>query len=157
MTVTEKLDGTNGCIVVTEWGDVFAQSRNRFLTLDSDNHGFVLWVHSVDEWLAGILGPGRHYGEWWGQGINRSYGLKHKRFSLFNTSRWGEVAFDDEVLGVVPVLQSRSFFDTGFVKMAAEGLKHYGSEAAPGFMRPEGVVVHHTRSNHLYKHLIEKQ
>lgn len=34
------------------------------------------------------LGKGYHYGEWWGKGIQRGYGLEEKRFSLFNVSRW---------------------------------------------------------------------
>lgn len=155
MVVTEKIDGTNGCVVVTPEGDVFAQSRNRFLTPKDDNFGFALWVHSVSEWLAETLGPGRHYGEWWGQGIQRGYNQNHKRFSLFNTSRWADVEFDDDVLGVVPVLASASDFSSQGVRDTLRRLGEHGSFASPGFMKPEGVVVFHARSNQLFKQLFE--
>ena len=36
-----------------------------------------------------FLVPGRHFGEWWGSGIQRGYGLDEKTFSLFNAYRWG--------------------------------------------------------------------
>src|SRR4051812_25155287 len=86
--VTEKIDGTNGQIIITEANEVVAASRTRLITLQKDNHGFARWVDTHKETLLRLLGPGRHYGEWWGNGIQRGYGLKAKRFSLFNTSRW---------------------------------------------------------------------
>src|SRR5690242_770744 len=42
--ITEKIDGTNAAVVVTEDGEVLAQSRTRFITPDSDNFGFAAWV-----------------------------------------------------------------------------------------------------------------
>lgn len=86
---------------------VSAQSRNRVITPDRDNFGFARWVHANARKLAATLGEGYHYGEWWGQGIQRGYGLDHKRFSLFNVSRWGDIdlsAVDSlSVLGDVPL------------------------------------------------------
>src|SRR4051812_31897860 len=87
--VTEKIDGTNAQIFIDDMGSVIkAASRTQWITVENDNHGFARWV---DENKAELmkLGPGRHYGEWWGAGIQRRYGLKEKRFSLFNVSRWG--------------------------------------------------------------------
>src|ERR1044072_368382 len=76
-TITEKIDGTN--VLICVWDEepvpfdapVLAQdyetrryiavgSRNRWIGLGSDNHGFARWVwdHSED---AAKLGPGVHY------------------------------------------------------------------------------------------------
>src|ERR1044072_4291110 len=87
MVVTEKIDGTNAAIVITEDGVIYAQSRKQFITPDKDNAGFANWVQEHELELE-ALGPGVHFGEWWGSGIQRGYGLDHKRFSLFNTGRW---------------------------------------------------------------------
>ena len=63
--VTEKIDGTNGLIYITDDGDMFIGSRNRWLSEDSDNFGFHRWAsENHDELMK--LGPGRHHGEWWG-------------------------------------------------------------------------------------------
>jgi hypothetical protein len=43
------------------------------------------------EAIAATLGAGRHFGEWWGAGVQRRYGQTAKRFSLFNVSKYGEV------------------------------------------------------------------
>jgi hypothetical protein len=108
--ITEKIDGTNATICITEnfkgweapngaihtWKDersrswaMFAGSRTRWITPEADNHGFAKWVKEHAEELM-TLGEGMHRGEWWGSGIQRGYGLPkgEKRLSLFNTSRW---------------------------------------------------------------------
>jgi hypothetical protein len=87
IVITEKIDGTNAAVVITETG-IFAQSRTRMLSPHNDNAGFFGWVMENKDILTSLLGPGTHFGEWWGKGIQRSYGLDHKRFSLFNTLRW---------------------------------------------------------------------
>lgn len=38
--VTEKLDGTNAQIIITENGNLYAGSRTRLITSESDNFGF---------------------------------------------------------------------------------------------------------------------
>ena len=88
MVVTEKIDGANAQVTVLEDGRVLAGSRNRWLTLEQDNFGFARWVAEHEQELRDGLGVGSHYGEWWGAGIQRRYGLDHKRFSLFNVGRW---------------------------------------------------------------------
>src|SRR5882724_293770 len=85
--VTEKLDGTNASIVIGEAGEFLVGSRTRWITPEDDNYGFARWAHTHKEELL-TLGPGQHFGEWWGNGIQRKYGLSEKRFSLFNTARW---------------------------------------------------------------------
>lgn len=155
MIVTEKLDGTNAQVHVTEDGQVFAGSRNRWLTLEQDNFGFASWVTAHADELR-LLGPGSHYGEWWGNGIQRGYGLANgdKRFSLFNVSRWT----DDKrpaCCHVVPTLL-RHTFDSGKVDEVLSSLALMGSHAAPGFMKPEGVVVFHAASGQLFKKTLDK-
>jgi hypothetical protein len=162
MIITEKIDGTNGQIIITEDGDLFVGSRTRFITPEDDNYGFARWCFgNKDELLK--MGPGRHFGEWWGQGIQRGYGLKEKRFSLFNVSRWKTCCSDAPVLtalpsiqglGVVPIL-FKAEFDTNIVNSVLQGLAHGGSVAAPGFMNPEGIIVWHTAGNFGFKKTIK--
>ena len=103
------------------------------------------------------LGPGRHYGEWWGSGIQRGYGLPkgEKRFSLFNTTRWSEDAARPACCHVVPVLYTGKF-STGEIDVCLALLADEGSHAAPGFMKPEGVVIFHPQGNVGFKKTIEK-
>lgn len=170
MVVTEKLDGTNaavviadrnkehslGAIAVTDGYAVFAQSRKRFITPEADNYGFARWVSENAQGLVEALGPGTHFGEWWGQGIQRGYGLKEKRFSLFNTNRW---EYNDPRhegvpgLGTVPVLYV-GLFDTGRINSIVT-YELEESYAAPGFNNPEGVVVWHDAARQSFKVLKE--
>lgn len=150
--ITEKIDGTNAQVYITEDGRIMAGSRTRWITPENDNFGFAAWVErNHDELLK--LGPGRHFGEWWGVGIQRGYGLSERRFSLFNVSRWG----DDRpaCCHVVPVLY-RGPFDTVLIDDAINALRSQGSSAAPGFMTPEGIVVFHTAANIGFKKTVEK-
>jgi len=106
VVITEKIDGTNAQILIVPvtaennsavanpgiclCGDflIRAGSRNRWLASGKqDNAGFAAWVSENRNDLV-KLGPGRHFGEWWGRGIQRNYGLDHRRFSLFNVGRW---------------------------------------------------------------------
>lgn len=153
--VTEKIDGTNACVVVSDAPTfderiVTAQSRNRIITPDDDNYGFARWVKDNEATLR-QLGPGYHYGEWWGQGIQRGYGLTEKRFSLFNVTRWGKAR--PECCHVVPVLAIWNGFQA--VDMALAKLRAEGSHAAPGFRKPEGVIAFHGHSGHLFKVTID--
>lgn len=147
MVVTEKLDGTNACVFVSETGQVTAQSRNRLITPTADNYGFAAWVQANESSLQ-ELGHGYHYGEWWGPGIQRGYGLAERKFSLFNTARWGESR--PGCCDVVPILCTGPF-STERVNGLVALLATTGSAASPGFMRPEGVVVYHTASNQMFK------
>ncbi len=134
--ITEKIDGTNGCIIITEDGDIFAQSRSRVLdeTKAGDNFGFCKWVKAhKDELLT--LGVGYHFGEWWGLGIQRDYGLTERRFSLFNI--WQDNI--PECVSKVPVVANT-------LEEAIERINKVGSIAAPGFMNPEGLVLSATQN-----------
>ena len=181
--ITEKIDGTNAQILIADIDadriipahslGVFdhdgklhymaAGSRTRWITPQDDNFGFAAWVARNFDQLK-TLGPGRHFGEWWGRGIQRNYGIDDRRFSLFNVSRWclhGEepqqiptadprVVKLQDVLPpcchLVPVLR-RDLFSTVMAESALHELRERGSLAAPGFMDPEGIVVFHTAGN----------
>jgi hypothetical protein len=148
--ITEKIDGTNAQVYVCEDGQIWAGSRNRWVTPESDNYGFARWVQEHAEELK-ALGPGSHYGEWWGAGIQRRYGLTERRFSLFNTSRWGGENKDRPACcGVVPVLYAGDYTAT-IVDEVMEKLRAEGSVAAPGFMNPEGVVVYLPAARAMFK------
>ena len=244
VVITEKIDGTNAQVLVEQLDRgadlsafahetdlvaaidvddapylVRAGSRSRWLRPGKqDNHGFSAFVAANAESLVRALGAGRHYGEWWGLGINRGYGLKGKVFSLFNVSRWGEAAgyldprcavpFDPGVaqqpdaahkyvrgakvcrcreareaislnldggrVRSVPVLYEGPWHIPYEVaspgmppKLVHPGggewapkyclnlLREHGSVAAPGFTKPEGVVVYHTAGNLLFKATLE--
>ena len=153
--ITEKLDGTNAQVVVSEDGlRLRAASRTRWISPTDDNFGFAKWVEeNTDELLT--LGPGQHFGEWWGRGIQRNYGLEDRRFSLFNPARWSDPARRPKCCGVVPVIAAVPFTTTA-VDDAIEWMKRSGSHAVPGFMQPEGVVVFHAATRTLFKKTIDK-
>ncbi len=258
IVITEKIDGTNAAIgIVPEMeefyvgpgiGDVgeresgrmkvYAQSRTRIIQpgKSTDNMGFAAWVKAHEEVLIKTLGPGLHFGEWWGVGIQRGYDLSERRFSLFNTAKWGsgegalalemaraqgaaiysvpelyagpwtgvlgyqngpetekpgewmdlaaqadwDISADaqrvnrileivqtrlrmvgdgveaDEVireLNEIVRVNPRPRFAPNFI---LEWLKRIGSQAAPGFMQPEGICVFHKASGMIFKATVEK-
>lgn len=175
--ITEKIDGTNAqvCIErVEDWdnpptsnvvatahgpdGTLYALragSRNRYISPEADNAGFARWVEGNAADLT-KLGEGRHYGEWWGQGIQRRYNQDRKRFSLFNAARWGDDTGNERpaCCDVVPVLYD-GIFTTDAVEAAVQRLRDEGSLAAPGFTRPEGVIVYQVAARTYGKVLLE--
>jgi hypothetical protein len=151
--VTEKIDGSNAAVVITEDGQIAAQSRSRIITVKDDNFGFARWcLENHTELMK--LGPGHHFGEWWGSGIQRGYGQTQKRFSLFNVSRWTDPAVRPACCDVVPVLATGNAFEPVIAGLAY--LREMGSAAAPGFMKPEGIVAFHTQGNLMFKVTLEK-
>lgn len=188
VVVTEKIDGTNAQIHIEVenaelWPDYSAQkmatitaairrdnkviilragSRKRWITPEDDNFGFAAWVKNHADELY-TLGPGHHFGEWWGQGIQRRYDLDDRRFSLFNVGRW----YDDdtphylitekktktpECCHVVPII---AIGDWTRVELAMSLLREEGSYAAPGFTHPEGVVAFHMGNSSLFKYTFD--
>jgi hypothetical protein len=144
--ITEKIDGTNGVIYVPEEPDkpVLAGSRERWLTnadgtppeKNKDNFGFGAWVHERAESLR-RLGPGCHYGEFHGKGIQRHYDLPNKRWASFEYWR-DDIQIPD--VCVVPVLYTGEM-TPGIIESWVEHLRVVGSTLYPGFAKPEGVVV----------------
>jgi hypothetical protein len=189
--ITEKIDGTNAqihiidaqgsmpegfalasaasqAVAVIENLWIYAGSRSRYLDVSKkgDNFGFAKWVVDNAEGLS-LLGPGRHYGEWWGSGIQRGYGVEagQRYFSLFNVARWTEDpnAEQGQLLPPVPGLRTvplmlEGRFNTGAgdpVNECLELLRQHGSYANPGFRNPEGIVVYHSAAKTLQKVLLE--
>lgn len=180
IAITEKIDGTNAAVVIertepgsaryldspgaavlvqcgeNEWYEIAAQSRKRLIRVGDDNFGFARWVLDNAHELVELLGPGRHFGEWWGQGIQRGYGMSHKVFSLFNQHRWFKIAEQREDwkprasrihMTAVPLLYAGTL-DLAVVDYAVELLRQTGSVAPrewvfdPSFQKAEGVVTY---------------
>lgn len=87
-----------------------------------------------------------------GAGIQCGYGLKEKRFSLFNVHRWEESR--PSCCHVVPTLY-KGDFDTAKIQEVLDNLALNGSIAAPGFMNPEGIIIFHTQGNLMFKKTIK--
>jgi hypothetical protein len=151
--VTEKIDGTNGLVYISPEGVVRPGSRNRWLDEGQpDNHGFGAWVRANAEALAAELGPGHHYGEWWGGSIAKRYPGFPKVFSLFNAERWTDAGLT--VCSVVPVLASLDKPDSLEIAAIVSILKRNGSVVAPGCVS-EGVIVRFSVNGQVYKVLCE--
>lgn len=161
--VTEKIDGTNAQIFIKECSPhvphslelndrfyvIWPGSRNRWITTQDDNFGFAKWVEENKQELL-KLGPGAHFGEWYGKGIQHGYGMTDKRFALFNVSRWSGVETRPACCGVVPILYQGPF-NQASIDGAVEHLRQLGSVMVPGFMKPEGIIVYHTAANQMFK------
>lgn len=173
LVITEKLDGTNAHIAIgiCDRGDredpyclaeqdglvLYAGSRKRYICPEGtlfngvkqkgcDNFTFARWAQdNADELFT--LGEGRHYGEWYGNGIQRGYELDYKQFALFNTARWGDHNPNTpaccEVTQVLPTGLSPD--------ECLEFLFSNGSLSVPGYMNPEGIVIYHTAARSLFK------
>lgn len=182
IVVSEKIDGTNAAVGVLDvpedpspellgaiahdraklvrdpFGDpfrvVFAQSRKRHIHPEDDNFGFARFVHENADVLA-HLDPGYHYGEWWGNGIQRGYGLENgdKRFSLFNPETKMEPSIR-EIIDTVPVIYEGPNLEDA-IRNAAQQLREDGSWAAPGFNHPEGIVIYHVAARQSFKVTLE--
>lgn len=150
--ITEKLDGTNAQIVIKD-GVIRAGSRNQWVTPEKDNYGFAGWVERNKEELL-TLGDGQHFGEWYGNGIQRNYGLQEKKFVLFNTSRFEHPNSRPSCCGVVPILH-RGVFSTEVIDSTLQSLRDNGSVAVPGFMNPEGIIVYLVAARQMFKVLLE--
>ena len=149
----EKIDGTNASIYIGEDGEFLTGSRKRWIVPGDDNFGFSKWAHENKEELM-KLGVGLHFGEFWGQGIQRNYGLKEKRFSLFNVHKWSDDEVRPNCCFVVPTLYT-GMFDTVVIEKVLSDLKEHGSYASPGFDKPEGIVIYHKAGGYLFKKTIE--
>lgn len=140
MSITQKIHGSNALVCISPDGELKTGSRTRWVTPEDDNYGFSNFVNAHREEFITLLGPGYHYGEWAGPGINSGEGLSVKTFVLFDW--WKYPAERKLPLNVrpVPVLYNGAA-DVSAVHLAMDKLLTEGSLLSPGFMRPEGVVV----------------
>lgn len=165
ITISEKIDGSNGVLYVDHTSrTVMAGSRSRWLEDDGtkswDNHGFGAWVKENEEKLLN-LPEGYHYGEWYGKGINRNYGLKDRRFMLFNLDRY--IRFFDETdlpkelepETVVALLTGDEDLHDQ-LECIQTSLKENGSLHVPGFKSTEGIILRFRLSAKVYKVVWDK-
>jgi hypothetical protein len=200
IAISEKIDGTNAQIYIEDAGEglldsdcgvtpnfalakatgpltdasikhvfVYAGSRTRMLSDKQDNFGFWHWAMLHANELA-ALGPGRHFGEWWGKGIQRGYGKTERTFSLFNVGRWydptmsnADVADANAIpridgLSVVPLLYRGPWFGAAAdpVSEALRRLSYSGSTLDHN-TEAEGVVVYHEASGVYFKAPYDEQ
>lgn len=169
-TITEKIDGSNACIHIESDGITWrCASRNRYLDMNTDNFGFYKWcTKNINELLK--LGPGKHFGEWWGSGIQRGYGLTNgeRYFSLFNVGKWNENNIPS-CCKVVPIITSiglpegplfdhldpTMILNTRGIDMICDVLIKKGSIAMPGYMNPEGIIIYHSGAQHYFKYTFD--
>jgi len=76
--------------------------------------------------------------------------MNEKRFSLFNSGRWhANDLLGVQQLHVVPVLYAGEF-TSDQVDHAMHELNGY-SVAAPGYEKPEGIIVFHSQIKEMFK------
>lgn len=142
--ITEKIDGTNACIIIQEGAIAGVQSRNRFIKVGDDNYGFASWVERNKKSLLG-LGEGYHYGEWAGPGIQKNpLELERKTLFLFNTLKWNlQNPNKPEICETVPVLYDGPF-SADTISNTMVSLKKKSPNA-------EGVVAFYPKTKRLEK------
>lgn len=150
--ITEKIDGTNAQICIGINGEFSVGSRSRWITPENDNFGFAKWAYDNKNELM-QLGIGRHFGEWWGAGIQRKYNIDKRCFSLFNVSMWGDSR--PECCNVVPTIY-KGVFSQEAIDNALDLLSKNGSIASSGFMQPEGIVIYHVAAGIGFKKTLER-
>jgi len=155
ISISEKIDGTNACIIVDKMEDTGqlyisgVQSRKRLITPWDDNFGFANWVdtNSVDLLQ---LGEGYHYGEWAGEGIQKNHhNVVGRKLFLFNTARWNpDNPNRPDCCDVVPLLYEGPLHtDTiDLTMMSLERTAHQNG------WTPEGVIVWFHRGRRYEKH-----
>ena len=158
---------------------VRAQSRKRIITPQNDNFGFAKWVWDNADGLANLLGYGYHYGEWYGEGIQKNpLAVQGRRWALFNTWHWGAspnygrlVDADIPGLTVVPVLHDEKTHgpaDYMTIPHCLDTLREWGSQAT-GYKTlreshkmdyhvegPEGIIVWQRETRQRYKILLQE-
>ena len=203
-TITEKIDGTNAQVIVEpvlpneSLGEfekrvghtpllyttdntstivgVFAGSRSRIITpgKGTDNSGFAQWVLQNGVGLACTLGQGRHFGEWWGQGVQGNpYKIEGKRFSLFNAGRWtsvynnqlkamqngqdvtpekgiGTECIESSICHVVPLL-FQGVFSSPRADYYIDFLRRFGSRTVEHIAKAEGIIIYHEAAKQVFK------
>lgn len=116
---TVKLHGTNASVVLDDQGNYYAQSRNKVLSLESDNAGFAAYALQpkvksfIDNLLTFIPVNGLDvkavvvYGEWAGQGIQKGVAISEvdKFFApfsicLYTKSEKEGVDYDRHFVGI---------------------------------------------------------
>lgn len=161
VSITEKIDGTNGCVIIEGGEVVGAQSRNKLIYPEGtegqekgcDNSGFASWVRDNKEDLKS-LGDGYHYGEWAGPAIQKNpHNLEEKTFFLFNNERWAENPSTPACCSVVPLLYNGEADKDTIQKVMNELF----TSARDNHYEPEGVVAYWRSFRKCTKHTFKSQ
>ena len=165
--ISEKIDGTNGLIEINETNVRFG-SRNRYISFSDDNAGFANFFRHYEAKLEDVAKdvitkelelngetltscnesyPLRIYGEWFGCGIQRGYGLKDKFFMPFS-SFYGEKLIEYQVPNVItPNIMYTGKFSMEVVGTCMQQLKLNGSGVVKDYKQPEGIVIFFPKYN----------
>ncbi len=152
VTITEKLDGTNACVIIQDGKFVGAQSRKRLLSLASDNFGFFQWCIDNQEDLES-MGDGYHFGEWVGPGIQKNpHNLEEKTLFLFNTFRWNKNNPNlPNCCRVVPIIFEGMLEEN----IITDVLNFLIADSERVGYTPEGIVVYYHAFRKYTKHTIK--
>ena len=137
--ITEKMDGTNACVIIQDDKLVGCQSKKRLITVNDDNYGFARWCEENKEDLE-QLGDGYHFGEWVGLGIEKNpHKFDRKRFFLFNTGRWSNGSPSlPTCCDVVPVL----FYGDATVKNIQKTMELLKTNSENNYIS-EGIICYY--------------
>lgn len=139
--ITEKIDGSNSCIIIIDGKVAGTQSRNKIISMAKDNFGFSNWVENNKEELA-ELGDGYHFGEWAGPKIHGNrHNLGKREFFLFNAGRWSDNN-TPSCVNVVGVLFTGPM-ESMTISEAMYGLSVKGLKEG---YKPEGIIVYYSRT-----------
>lgn len=159
VTVTEKLNGSNGAVMFDNDGVISVGSRNRLLGIGkgADNFGFCAWAVENRAALFDVLGPGRHNGEWVGERIQSNpHELDGRMFALFNTDKQGAISLEASAVGLTTVPQLyQGVFKSDTIDMCFDYLED-GSMFSPA-QYTEGVILYHHQLNQVFKMTWEHQ
>jgi len=156
--INEKIDGTNGMIEITKDALRFG-SRNTYLSSKEDNHGFYKFckeyiTYPVSDIIIRRLYPNnpptypvRIYGEWFGKGIQRTYGLKARYFMPFNPYHADALTYCGVPYIVYPAELYSGKFSVSQLELCMDDLKLRGSKVIEDYMNPEGVVIYFPKYN----------
>lgn len=154
VTISEKMDGTNSCIIIEDGEVVGVQSRKRLITPEDDNYGFAAWVKENNDDLLS-LGDGYHYGEWAGLGIQKNpHCLDKKELFLFNTFRWNPNNPNrPKCCNVVPIL-FEGILEESMVDVILEDMEKEADRDMRD-LRPEGLIIYYHAFRNYTKHTIK--
>jgi len=175
LTIAEKINGTNAAIRILD-GKVTTQSRKRIITPDDDNFGFARWAYDNAGALTDVLGYGVHFGEWFGEGIQKNpLGIEGKRFAHFSPWKFNDAEKErienSGLVEFVPILfEGQADFMT--IPTVLTNLSQFGSQVSgaaryvpESFDGPagdftvankaEGIIVWQKETQQKYKILLE--
>lgn len=162
VTITEKIDGTNACVIIEDGELVGVQSRQRLLNHlypGDDNFGFSKWAFKNRKELI-TLGNGYHYGEWAGPGIQKNpHLLEEKTFFLFDPRFHSDFENNPDhpakpIVSVVPVFYTGWYNPETVVDIL---IRLENNEVGVGVGKkanPEGIILYfHAFKQRLKKHI----